>query len=85
MLSANQLKGKTLEELPETFITIARTSQITDKLRTALAGIRVKYHNNLPSQITTIKGPIKLDDIEENDTGKICSKEIYLLLLEDQL
>tara|TARA_R110002050_G_scaffold98209_1_gene204136 strand:+ start:10091 stop:10735 length:645 start_codon:yes stop_codon:yes gene_type:complete len=85
MLSANQLKGKTLEQLPETFITIARTSQITDKLRTALAGIRVKYQDNLPSQITTIKGPIKLDDIEENDTGKICSKEIYLLLLEDQL
>lgn len=85
MLSANQLKGKTLEELPETFITIARTSQITDKLRNALAGIRVKYHNNLPSQITTIKGPIKFDDFDENDVGKICNKEIYLLLLEDQL
>jgi L-lactate utilization protein LutB len=85
MLSANQLKGKTLEELPETFITIAKTSQITDKLRTALTGIRVKYQNNLPSQITTIKGPIKFDDIEEADIGKICNKEIYLLLLEDQL
>ncbi len=85
MLSANQLRGRTLEELPETFITIARTSQITDKLRSALAGIRVKYQNNLPSQITTIKGPIKFDDIDENDAGKICNKEIYLLLLEDQL
>jgi L-lactate utilization protein LutB len=85
MLSANQLKGKTLEELPETFITIAKTSQITDKLRSALAGIRVKYHNNLPSQITTIKGPIKFDDIDENEVAKICNKEIYLLLLEDQL
>lgn len=85
MLSENQLKGKKLEELPETFITLARTSQITDKLRTALAGIRVKYQNNLPSQITTIKGPIKFDDLDENDMGKICNKEIYLLLLEDQV
>ncbi|WP_421754719.1 LUD domain-containing protein [Croceimicrobium sp.] len=85
MISANQLHGKKLEDLPETFITIGRTSQITDNLRSALAGIRVRYKNNLPSQITTIKGPKKVENLEENDQGKICNKEIYLLLLEDQL
>ncbi len=85
MISANQLQGKKLDELPETFITIGRTSQITDNLRSALAGIRIKYQNNLPSQITTIKGPKKVEEIEENDLAKICNKEIYLLLLEDQL
>lgn len=85
MISANQLQGKKLDELPETFITIAKTSQITDNLRSALAGIRIKYQNNLPSQITTIKGPKKVEEIEENDLAKICNKEIYLLLLEDQV
>jgi L-lactate utilization protein LutB len=85
MLSANQLRGKTLEELPDTFITIAKTSQITDKLRNALKGIRVKYQNDIPSQITTIKGPIQFNYIDENDMSNICNKEIYLLLLEDQL
>lgn len=85
MISANQLHGKKLDELPDTFITIGRTSQITDNLRSALAGIRMRYKNNLPSQITTIKGPKKVENLEENDQGKICNKEIYLLLLEDQL
>lgn len=85
MISANQLQGKKLDELPDTFITIGKTSQITDNLRSALAGIRIKYQNNLPSQITTIKGPKKVEEIEENDLAKICNKEIYLLLLEDQL
>lgn len=85
MISANQLHGKKLEDLPETFITIGRTSQITDNLRSALAGIRLRYQNNLPSQITTIKGPKKVENLEENDQGKVCNKEIYLLLLEDQL
>ena len=85
MISANQLQGKKLDELPETLITIGKTSQITDNLRSALAGIRIKYQNDLPSQITTIKGPKKVEEIEENDLAKICNKEIYLLLLEDQL
>jgi L-lactate utilization protein LutB len=85
MISGHQLRGKKLEDLPETFITIGRTSQITDNLRSALAGIRVNYKNDLPSQITTIKGPKKVAEVDESDQGNICNKEIYLLLLEDQL
>lgn len=86
MISENQLHGKKLDDLPETFIAIGRTSQIVENLRAALAGIRIHYQNNLPSQITTIKGPKKVEHLdEENDQGKICNKEIYLLLLEDQL
>jgi len=86
MISENQLHGKKLDDLPETFIAIGRTSQIVENLRAALAGIRFRYKNNLPSQITTIKGPKKVEGLEEeNSQGKICNKEIYLLLLEDQL
>lgn len=86
MISENQLHGKKLDDLPETFIAIGRTSQIKENLRAALAGIRFRYLNNLPSQITTIKGPKKVEGLEEeNSQGKICNKEIYLLLLEDQL
>lgn len=85
MITARQTQGKKLDELPETFIIIARTSQITENLRSALAGIRTKYQGNLPSQITTIKGPVKLDNIQDSSPGPVCNKEIYLLLLEDQL
>lgn len=85
MITDRQTRGKTLDELPETFITIARTSQITENLRSGLTGIRVKYAGDLPSRITTIKGPVKLDNIEDTQPGKVCQKDIYLLLLEDQL
>lgn len=84
MITARQTKGKKLSELPETFITFARTSQIVPNLRAALTGIRTKYQSEIPSQITTIKGPIQGSEPDEADS-KLCKKEIYLLLLEDQV
>lgn len=84
MITARQTKGKKLSELPETFITFARTSQIVPNLRAALTGIRTKYQSEIPSQITTIKGPLEGKDTDETDS-KLCKKEIYLLLLEDQV
>ena len=84
MLTARQTQGRKLSELPATFITFAYTSQITESLRSALAGIRQRYHGDIPSQITTIKGPRKVSEIEDDQPGQICNKEIYLLLLEDQ-
>jgi len=84
MFTAKQTKERKLNELPETFITIAYTSQITANLRSALSGIRAKYQGDIPSQITTIRGPKKLDDIEDSPGSNVCNKEIYLLLLEDQ-
>lgn len=86
MITAKQTLGKKLTELPETFITVARTSQIVENLRSGLTGIRNKYQGDIPSQITTIKGPIKESGKEEETGGgATCNKEIYLLLLEDQL
>lgn len=84
MITARQTHGRKLSELPDTFITFAYTSQITENLRSALSGIRRRYHGNIPSQITTIKGPRKVSEIEDNQPGHVCNKEIYLLLLEDQ-
>jgi len=82
MISANQTMGKKLSELPEVFITLGYTSQIVENLRGALTGIRGKYKGNIPSQITTIKGPN--DTNQDEAAGSTCKKEIYLLLLEDQ-
>ena len=84
MITARQTLGKKLSELPETFITVARTSQIVENLRSGLTGIRSKYHGDIPSQITTLKGPIKASANDEAG-GSTCNKEVYLLLLEDQL
>jgi hypothetical protein len=86
MITAKQTLGKKLDELPETFIVIAYTSQITENLRSALTGIRNKYQGDIPSQITTIKGPKQLEDIKDPaaSSSNVCNKEVYLLLLEDQ-
>lgn len=84
LVSDNQLKGIRLEDLPETFIIIARASQITENLSTALAGIRIKYKNSLPGQIRTIRGKTNIEG-EAPGEGTISKKETYLLLLEDQL
>lgn len=84
MITAKQTMGRKLNELPDTFITFARTSQIVENLRAALAGIRTKYEGDIPSQITTIKGPREGNSPEEQES-KMCKKEIYLLLLEDQV
>jgi len=85
MISANQTKGKKLTDLPEVFIIISKTSQIVENLRSALTGIRVKYKGDIPSQITTIKGPIKESGTMEAQGGtQVSNKNIYLLLLEDQ-
>lgn len=85
MLSAEQTKGKNLNELPEVFITVAQASQITKNLSSALSGIRARYPNNIPSQITTIKGPNKRDEVTSLGGSSFYNKEIYLLLIEDQL
>lgn len=85
MITARQTLGKKLSDLPETFITVARTSQIVENLRAGLTGIRSKYPGDIPSQITTLKGPIKGSANDEAGGGTTCNKEVYLLLLEDQL
>lgn len=86
MICDHQTKGKKLKELPDVFVIIARTSQIVENLRSGLTGIRTRYEGNIPSNITTIHGLNKNADIDTSVTGSnACTKDLYLLLLEDQL
>tara|TARA_R110002096_G_scaffold74101_2_gene175837 strand:+ start:88386 stop:89012 length:627 start_codon:yes stop_codon:yes gene_type:complete len=85
MISENQTHGKKLKDLPDVFIVIAKTSQIVENLRAGLTGIRAKYKGNIPSNITTIKGPNHRDEANEMASETACVKDIYLLLIEDQL
>lgn len=83
MISSKQTGGKKLEDLPHLYIAVAKTSQLVEKLGQGLTGIREKYKNNIPSQITTIKGPIK-ESANEMAVNSPAQKDIYLLLVEDQ-
>ncbi|MCB0374804.1 MAG: LUD domain-containing protein [Sinomicrobium sp.] len=82
MISANQIREKKLNELPEHFIVFATTSQMVENIGKGLSGIKHKYKGKIPGNITTIK---HFETGAENDflTYGSSSKNLYLLLLED--
>jgi len=84
LFSSNQLKSTKLSELSENFIVFARTSQLVQNTGEALTGIKTNFKNALPTNISAVKD---FEMNKEDDTllnfGNSCTKNLYLLLLED--
>ena len=80
MISSNQTKSYKLEELPQIFIVIGRLEQLVEKLNDALTGIRDNYKGNIPTGITTVKGP-KSEGMENATQTQTSSKNIYLIVV----
>ena len=84
LVSAKQIQSYKSNDLPNNIIVMARTSQLSETLSKGLEGIRIKYSNNLPSNITSIKNFNKGDDEDLNFlTYGSSAKNLYLILLED--
>lgn len=84
LVSAKQIKSYKSNDLPNNIIVIAKTSQLSETLSKGLEGIRIKYSNNLPSNITSIKNFNKGNDENQNFmTYGSSAKNLYLILLED--
>ena len=79
MLSSKQLGANNIKNLPDKHIVIAYTSQIVKSLNEAMSGINMRYIDNLPSTITTIKSNQVNND--KNTEGNI--KNLSVLLIED--
>ena len=84
LVSAHQIKSYKIKDIPMNIIVLAKTSQLSETVSKGLEGIRIKYSNNLPSNITSIKN----FNCEENEklnflTYGTSSKNLYLILLED--
>ena len=84
LVSAKQIQSYKSNDLPNNIIVMAKTSQLSQTLSKGLEGIRIKYSNNLPSNITSIKN----FNVEEKEklnflTYGTSSKNLYLILLED--
>ena len=84
LVSAHQIKSYKIKDIPVNIIVLAKTSQLSETVSKGLEGIRIKYSNNLPSNITSIKN----FNCEENEklnflTYGTSSKNHYLILLED--
>jgi L-lactate utilization protein LutC len=84
LICAEQIKSHKVIDLPQNFIVFAKISQFTETLSGGLNGIKNKYPNNLPTNITTIKN---FNSLEKENTNFMtygsAAKNLYLLLLED--
>ena len=82
LVSSNQIREKRLGELPDNLIIFATTSQIVRTIGEGLRGIKDKYQDKIPTNITTVE---HFETKAEKNflTYGSSSKNLYLLLLED--
>ncbi len=82
VLSAAQAEGRTASVYAPIHVCIAQTSQIVYDIKEALAGLKEKYGEDLPSFISFASGPSRTADIEKTlVTGVHGPKEVFLFLL----
>ncbi len=79
LISSNQIGFYKLHELPQNIIVWANVNQIFANSSEGLQQLRKKYDDNIPSNITSLRG--KLSDEITNQT---ISKNIFLILRENQ-
>ncbi len=84
MVSSGLGSGRRLLVYPETHIVIAKASQVVPELKDALVGMKKKYQESFPSQITTITGPSRTADIEKTLVmGAHGPKSLYVFMIDD--
>ena len=84
MVSSGLSSGRRMFVFPQVHIVLAQMSQVVSELKDALKGIRKKYSNKLPSQITVITGPSRTADIEKTLVmGMHGPKELFVFVVDD--
>ncbi|WP_439127727.1 hypothetical protein [Polaribacter sp.] len=84
LFSSNQLKSTKLSEFSENFIVYATTSQLVKNTGEGLTGIKTRYKESIPTNISSVKNyEINKNDDNFLNYGNSNSKNLYLLLLED--
>ncbi len=84
MVSSGLGLGRRVFVYPEIHLVVAKASQVVPELKDALLGIKKKYPENLPSQITTITGPSRTADIEKTLVmGAHGPKQLYVFMIDD--
>ena len=84
MVSSGIQSGRRMFVFPETHIVVAATSQIVPELKDALEGMKRKYPDNFPSQVSVITGPSRTADIEKTLVmGAHGPKSLYVFLVDN--
>ncbi|PDS26868.1 lactate utilization protein B/C [Flavobacterium branchiophilum] len=82
LMSSNQVKHFKPNDLPKNIVIFSKTNQFNETKSDGLRAIKKKYTANYPSNIMAIKN--FTEKIDENFMNYgICSKNLYLLLLEE--
>lgn len=85
MLSNADASGRRLSIYPPIHIIIAKSSQLVMDVKHALAGMKQKYTDNLPTMISTVTGPSRTADIEKRLVlGAHGPRELYVFMIEDR-
>ncbi len=84
LFSSNQLGEKRLNTYPENFIVFAHTHQFAMSKDEGLSLIKFRFKDKIPSNISAVTDymPHK-EDAHFLNYGKMNSKNLYLILLED--
>ncbi|MFH0864840.1 MAG: lactate utilization protein [Bacteroidota bacterium] len=86
MVSSRQPGGRRGFVYPPVHIVFAYTSQIVADIKQALAGMKTKYSEKLPSMISLITGPSRTADIEKTLVmGAHGPRELYVFLIDDSI
>ncbi|MBN2637782.1 MAG: lactate utilization protein [Bacteroidales bacterium] len=85
MVSSALGSGRRMFVFPEVHVVVAYASQVVKELKDALIGMRKKYPDALPSQMTFVTGPSRTADIEKTLVmGAHGPRELYVFLVDDQ-
>lgn len=83
VLSAAQPSGRTVGIFPPVHLVTAYLDQLVFDIRDALARLREKYGDQLPSMISFQSGPSRTSDIEKKSVvGVHGPKEVYVFLVD---
>ncbi len=85
LVSSGLGSGRRMFVFPESHIVVAYTSQVVSELQEALAGMRKRYQERFPSQMTVITGPSRTADIEKTLVmGAHGPRELYVFVVDDE-
>jgi L-lactate dehydrogenase complex protein LldG len=84
VISSNQSSGRKTAFAFSVHLVVAFTSQLVAETKEAIKNIRLKYSNQIPSQISFISGPSRTNALEENPAiSTLGPKEIIVFLIDD--
>ena len=85
MVSSGLSSGRRMFAYPESHIVVAGVSQVVPELKDALRGMKEKYADRFPSQVTVITGPSRTADIEKTLVmGAHGPRELYVFMVDNQ-